>query len=146
VRRESEDDSSQVNRLIDGRAAILKASHFCDIEEAAMNEIPTINSSEKSGCTGIILRFFWMMIGNALLLVMALLIAQKKSLFSLYDILFWVVVGLLILARYIDIVYFHGDDADGKPTTIKHWHRYIALLLLVSFAVWSISNGIAYFY
>lgn len=78
-----------------------------------MDEYPTTNFAEKSGCAGIILRYFWMMAGNILLFIMFLFIVQKKSFFSIFDILFWAVAGLLILIRYIDIVYFRRDNGDN---------------------------------
>ena len=112
-----------------------------------MKESPSSQSSEKSGGIAFILRTLWLMIGNVGLAVIAIYIVQNRSpLFSLFDFLFWGLVILLIIIRYIDIAYFHGGDSYGDPATMQHWRRYMVLLLAISLAMWLLAHGAVYYF
>jgi hypothetical protein len=103
------------------------------------------NSSEGTGLGGLFLRLFWMGGGNFGLLALAILITQKRILpYRLTDLLFWVIVILLIVARYVDIAYFEGATSYGEPATMKHWRRYAIGLGLISLVVWAVAHGIDY--
>ena len=72
-----------------------------------MNETKSSQSPEQVGCMGFILRTLWLMVGNMGLGIIAIfIIMNHPPLFSLYDLLFWAVVVLLIIVRYVDIAYF----------------------------------------
>ena len=104
------------------------------------------NPSEYTGCLPVLLRLFWMGVGNFLLFALALVIGQSKDvLFSRYDVLFAALVLLCILARYLDIAYFQGATADGEPATLRDWRRYSVVLVLVSLVIWAGAHGVAHF-
>ena len=112
-----------------------------------MKESPSSQSPEQVGCMGFILRSLWLMVGNVGLAVVALfIILNHPPIFSLYDLLFWAIVVLLIIVRYIDIAYFHGGDQYGDPATMKHWRKYAVLLPAISLVMWSLSHGIGYYF
>jgi len=112
-----------------------------------MKESPSSQSSQQGGCIGIILRTLWLIAGNVGLAVLVLFIVlDRHPLFALHDFLFWGIVILLIIIRYVDIAYFHGSDSYGDPATIQHWRRYTALLLAISLAGWALAHGISYYY
>lgn len=95
--------------------------------------------------TGCLLRIFWMMIGNVILLFCAYGIIQNHSgLFSIADVFYWVFVGSLLAARYADIQHFKGLTADGNPASMAHWRRYAMLLCFIVTVVWFVAHGIAY--
>ena len=103
------------------------------------------DSSDGTGLGGLFLRLFWMGGGNFGLLALAILIIQKRILpYRLTDLLFWAIVILLIVARYVDIAYFEGGTSYGEPATMKHWRRYTIWLGLISLAAWAAAHGIAY--
>ena len=112
-----------------------------------MNETKSSQSPEQVGCMGFILRTLWLMLGNMGLAVIAIFIIMNHlPLFSLYDLLFWVVVVLLIIVRYVDIAYLHGGDQYGDPATMKHWRKYAVLLPAISLVMWAIAHGVAFYF
>jgi hypothetical protein len=79
--------------------------------------------------------------GNVGLLMAALWISQSTG-WSIADLAFWLLVGLLIGTRYIDIVRYQGTTVDGEPATTAHFKRYTLLLLVVSAAVWAVARAL----
>lgn len=112
-----------------------------------MNEPKSSQSPEQSGGIAFLLRTLWLMLGNVGLAVIAIVIIMNHPpLFSLYDLLFWAVVVMLIIVRYIDIAYFHGGDSYGDPATMRHWRKYAVLLPAISLVMWAIAHGLAYYF
>lgn len=95
---------------------------------------------------GCLLRIFWMMIGNVILLSCAYGIVQHpSSVLSIADVFYWAVVGSLLAARFVDIRHLDGTTAEGAPATMAHWRRYAVLLGIVATVLWLVVHGIAYF-
>jgi len=95
---------------------------------------------------GCLLRLFWIMIGNAVLLFCAYAIVQhRSSMFGMADAFYWAIVGSLLAARYVDIRHFCGTTADGEPATMVHWRRYAIVLGVVSAGLWLGVHAIAYY-
>ena len=82
-----------------------------------------------------------MAFGN-IALVMAALAIYKSVGWSIADLAFWLTVGLLIGARYIDIVRYQGTTAEGEPATRAHLKRYVLGLLVVAAAVWTVARAL----
>lgn len=95
----------------------------------------TSESSRGSGC---LIRTFWMAIGNLVLILSSIGILQSHSGWSLttLDVVFWLTVLSLPVARLIDIRYFHGQTADSRPATMADWQRYSASVVGIGFALW----------
>ena len=86
---------------------------------------------------GCLIRLFWMIAGNALLFFCALSIGQGNSkLFAPIDALFWVLVGSLLIARYVDIQYYNGMTGDGDAATMADFKRYALILGVISIGLW----------
>jgi hypothetical protein len=97
----------------------------------------------QAGC---LLRIFWMLVGNAVLLFCAYGIAQhRSSVLSIADAFYWTLVASLLAARYVDIRYLHGTTAEGSPATLSHWRRYATVLGVVSTSLWLGAHAVAYF-
>ena len=78
-------------------------------------------SENNSGC---LLRLYWMMIGNVLVLVSAGMMAKTGNLL-LYGSIYVIIVATIIIARYLDIRYFAGQKADvSGPATMGDWKKY----------------------
>lgn len=84
---------------------------------------------------GCLIRLFWMAFGNLALLMLALLIFQRKG-FSALDAAYWAVVAALGGARYADIARFDGLTASGEPATMRHFRRYVLGLFAVATGLW----------
>ncbi len=110
-----------------------------------MTDVNHSNQREKiSGVGALLLRLFWMFLGNMFLGASALLIVQAGASLSLIDILYWLTVPLLVAARYVDISLFKGDTAYGEPATMTHWRRYTVGLLLFAVGAWLAVHGAGY--
>ena len=97
-------------------------------------------SVPDSNPTGCLLRIFWMGGGLILLLTAVVISGHKRVFFSIADLIFWGVVLLMIVARYIDVAYLAGETAMGNPATMQHWFRFVWLLLAFSLAVWAVAH------
>jgi hypothetical protein len=63
---------------------------------------------------GLMVRLFWMLGGQlGLLACLALIVRDDRALHSAVSIGFWIVLGLMILARYFDVKRFGGAKTDG---------------------------------
>jgi hypothetical protein len=80
-------------------------------------------------------------VGNIALVIAALAISNSAGR-SLADLAFWLTVGLLIGARYIDLVRFRGTTIHGEPATKAHFKRYAFVLLVVGAAVWVVARAL----
>jgi hypothetical protein len=100
--------------------------------------------TQLTGCAPLFLRLTWMALGNAALFLCAALVA-KGTAPLIMDIIFFMVVIGLIVARYVDITKFKGQTSEGKPATLSHWRRYAVLIAVVSACLWVLAR-IAYFY
>ena len=78
---------------------------------------------------GCLVRLFWMLAGNLALLVLVFVIYQSAG-WTIADVVFWLVIGLMIGARYMDIARFGGTTMNDEPATMAHFRRYALLVLL----------------
>lgn len=118
--------------VADGRAAI----RFV-IKAIPENPMPQQDPQPRqlSGC---FVRLLWMMVGNVVLIMTAIAIAQKQRGFALTEMdafFFATAIGLLVV-RYIDIRFLQGKTSDSQPATMADWRRYAITILGVSFLLW----------
>ena len=95
---------------------------------------------QPAGC---ILRLIWMVVGFAALAVTAYLIIQHKA-FTLFDALFWAIVLVCVVSRFLDVAYLNGETCDGKPALMTHWRRYSLFLLGLALPLWGLAHGIGF--
>ena len=95
---------------------------------------------QRTSFGGCLLRTFWMILGNAALLICSLGIVNAKG-FSSYDVIFWGIAGLLLLARFCDIRYLHGQTGTGEPATWGHFRTYVLLVLVGSLMLWGAAHA-----
>ena len=94
---------------------------------------------------GLFAKVFWTLLGNAILFFTAISIFQHKGeILHTADIVFWVTVAALIIARYLDIKFFNGLTAIGLPASMAHWRKYVIILSICSTAVWVILHATNY--
>ena len=88
-------------------------------------------NDKQGGGLSLLVRLFWMVIGNFILffMVCGIVASQNKGL-GLKDAIYGIVIVLLVLTRYIDIRYLGGHTAQGTPASMTHWYRYSAGLVI----------------
>jgi hypothetical protein len=107
---------------------------------------PTNKTIEKqSGILAVLARIFWMALGNfALMICAANIIMGEGGSTRIPDIIFWCVVPVMIIVRFLDIKFLDGQTATGKPATLSQWRKYAVMLIIISAIIWSAAHAIAY--
>ena len=96
---------------------------------------------------GCLIRLYWMIVGNALLFFCAMAIAEgNSSLYAPINALFWILLGTLLAARYVDIRFFDGMTGDGDTATMADFKRYAVLLGLMAVGLWIGAHVFGAFY
>lgn len=93
---------------------------------------------------GCLLRLFWIVAGNAAIyLSLATIAADKPPLPSYLDFIVGITLILMIAARWFDVARCGGRTLSNEPATLRHWRRYVVLLVGVTLAAWSLAHLIA---
>ena len=100
--------------------------------------------TDHTPVVGCLARLFWMAGGLIALIFLSYSIVQHHS-FSIRDLGFWLLIIFLVMTRYLDIRYLHGQTAEGEPATMEHWRRYTLGLISGSLGLWLILHGLGHF-
>ncbi len=85
----------------------------------------------QSSLAGRLLRASWLLFGSAVLYAAwVAIVLTSARLPSLLDALMWATVGLMLVARRLDITRFAGRTAHGEPAARGDWPRYAAVLIV----------------
>ena len=96
-----------------------------------------------SGCLA---RLFWLVGGNAMLaLALLQILFTQPPIFSLVDAFYGSIVVLILVARYVDIRYFHGATGEGKPSTMADWRRHASIEVGAAAVAWCAAHAAVYF-
>lgn len=91
------------------------------------------DAGKSDSVLGLFLRLYWIMIGNAVLAIAAVLpVANPQVPVAPLMAVYVLSVAALIAARYVDIRACGGQTVHGTPADMGHWKRYVAILLPVS--------------
>ncbi len=102
---------------------------------------PSEKSPHPAGC---LVRIAWMLVGNVILAILAIRIAERRDFeWHLADTLYWAVVLALVLLRWVDVRALKGETASGQPATFAHWKRYAVLLFVAALLVWAAAHAAA---
>ncbi len=99
---------------------------------------PQPQDQSPAGC---LVRLVWMLIGNLVLVVLVFVIYESAG-WTIADLAYWLVIGLMIGARHIDIVRFAGTTINDEPATKAHFRRYSLLVLLIGAAVFAVARAL----
>ena len=84
-----------------------------------------------------------MLVGNAILLILALTIFMSPSwTVSVKDGVYFVVVVLAIVLRYVDITRYGGRTTYGEPATRRDFVRYGIGMTVFSIVLWAIAQSV----
>ncbi|MBI4558787.1 MAG: hypothetical protein HY706_14490 [Candidatus Hydrogenedentes bacterium] len=106
---------------------------------------PPADSSPVNSFTALVVRVAWIFGSGAVLPLLAIFILMnEEGAFSIVDVIYAGLVPLLIAARYLDIMKFHGMTIYGEPANLTHAHRFALSLLGGGTLGWIVVHGIAY--
>jgi hypothetical protein len=77
-----------------------------------------------------------MMAGFFILVLLATQIFLGEGRFPVYDLAFFAVVVLIIVARYLDIRFFEGTDRFGVASTVGDWRGFAVRVTIICVAAW----------
>ena len=110
-------------------------------------ENQTSDEPDRGQSGGCLLRLFWMVVGNMMLLLAALAILERPSrMIGLADLVFWVTVAAMLAARYADIHHFDGRTADGDPATMAHWRTYALWVCGGAVVLWLAAHALTLYW
>jgi hypothetical protein len=93
---------------------------------------PNISQDAPSRAS-VVLRLFWMLLGNAIVFgSLATIIVNELAFPTLLDGVIWLAVALISAARWADITRYHGTTATGEDATPADWRRHTLILVLVT--------------
>ncbi len=108
------------------------------------SESPSTTDSTDQPPLGDLLRFVWLLAGNAGLAILAALISKgARWTFTMLDGVFWGLVATLLLARYFDIARFGGLTVNNEPANTGHWVRYAIKLVIIAALLWVGAQSVA---
>lgn len=88
-------------------------------------------------------RIFWMAIGPGILALLTLIIIdQGLGWFTTVDMAYLAVLGVLVVARWIE---FQGGDphtSTGEPATPSDLRRYALYAMIIGLITWIVANFI----
>jgi hypothetical protein len=101
---------------------------------------PQGDAKSDSGC---LVKMGWTFGGPAILLWLVIRIALAPAwTLTAKDVTFWVVVGIVIALRYLDVRRFRGRTMDGDPATMHHVVRYAMGLVGGAALLWTLAQSV----
>ncbi len=100
---------------------------------------------EQGTAAGVLLRLWWMFIGNFILaLCIVFIVKNRGSFWHQADPVFGITVLSLVLVRFIDIRFCKGLTATGGPASMRTWVRYAVFLIVGAAVVWAAAHGVSH--
>ena len=89
------------------------------------------------------LRFFWMLLGYAIVFTsLGMIFVDKPAFPSILDGVVWFTVALMIVARLVDVTRWQGMTVDGEPATLVHLRGYSVLVVSITAAAHAIVHAL----
>jgi hypothetical protein len=102
-----------------------------------MVEQSAVDKGRSQSGVGCLVRFLWMAVGNGVLGILLVFIAQRKGfVLGFIDALFALTVLVLIGLRWLDVSRLNGQTVEAEPATLAHWRRYALGLAGVALMCW----------
>ena len=109
-----------------------------------MSNPDDLTTIKSGGAPALLSRLYWMLLGNAVLLIPSVSILHQDRGFHTADAVFWITVAALILVRYFDVKFWDGATCTGKPASMADWRRYAVILLGLTGAIWAVLHLVVY--
>lgn len=99
---------------------------------------------QSTSLLGALSRLLWLMLCPMVLLLLTLAIINAgPSWLTAADLAFLVVLGTMILARWLEFRAGAPQTATGEPATVSHLQRYAIFAAIVGLVVWIVANLLA---
>lgn len=86
-------------------------------------------------------RIIWMMIGPLVLAMLGFnIISNGAGWFTVTDVAYFIVLAVVLGARWLEFRSGQGQTAEGEPLTEAGLRRYLLLTALVGIGVWAGAN------
>jgi hypothetical protein len=86
-------------------------------------------------------RLFWMIVGPlALVLTTYFIVTSGTSWTSTADLLFFIILGGMILGKWLEFRGGSPETSTGEPATAADLRRYILMVVMAGPAVWVVAN------
>ena len=86
-------------------------------------------------------RLSWMIVGPFALAIVALSIAERRDgWFALLDLIYFLILGGMLLGRWLEYRYSEPLTATGEPATVADLRRYALALGLLGLGAWVAAN------
>lgn len=108
-------------------------------------DVPSrIAPQRNTSALAILARVYWMLLGNIIVVLSAVMIGRSPQGLSLHDAAFWAGSASLLVVRYVDVTRLQGTTAEGEPATMAHWRRYAVTVAVVAGVAWVTAHGMAF--
>ncbi len=110
------------------------------MDQESRQETP---QSPKNEALARMVRLTWKMLGMmVIILLLILIVIASPGSVPVLDVLFWLAVAGIALARFMDAQVFHGLATDEKPATVKDVVNYTLGLTMMSGFFWILAHAL----
>ena len=109
-----------------------------------MSKPDDLTTVKNSSALGLLARLFWMLAGNAILLISGVSILHEDKGLHTADAIFWITIAILIPIRYLDIKFWQGGTCTGRSATMADWRKYVVMLIGIAGGVWVVLHLAVY--
>lgn len=86
-------------------------------------------------------RLFWMIVGPCTLAITAVGISDRRDgWFAALDVTYFVVLGGMLLGRWLEFQYTNPTTATGEPASVHDLRRYALALGALGSGAWVVAN------
>jgi hypothetical protein len=86
-------------------------------------------------------RLSWMIVGPFAMAIFAISITERRDgWFSPLDLIYFLVLGGMLLGRWTEFRYTRPMTATGEPATAAHLRRYTVVLSTLGLGIWVAAN------
>jgi hypothetical protein len=94
-----------------------------------------------SSAPAVVGRLSWMIVGPFALAIAAVGISERRDgWFAALDLIYFVVLGGMLLGRWLEFQYSRPLTAMGEPASVHHLRRYAQVLGALGFGAWVVAN------
>jgi hypothetical protein len=118
--------------------------HFKEVRRA-LDETDNSAAEPKpvSSLKVLVVHLFWMLLGPALLFaILYVNTTEDQSWFSMTDLFYFIMLGLIVLARWADQRSGQCTLTDGQDSTWKDFFRFVYVFIPSAIFLWIATNVI----
>jgi hypothetical protein len=103
-----------------------------------------MRDSQSAALSPIFGRLIWMLVGPmALTLLTFAIVSERGGWFTVFDVFFFVVLGVMFLGRWLEVRGGSPQTSFGEPATESDFRRYVLAASVGAPVVWVLANLLA---